>query len=370
MEIYHQEVLGYKKGKNILSYWKKVPLWKNITTKEWYNPDWQIQNAIKSFNQVKQVFPFLSDKHLNLIKENESNLNISLTPFIAYQAIVRPSIGKQFIPSISEIEHLKPIEEKENIYKKTKCLIHRYPHRAFFFANQSCGANCRFCSTFKLPISLSGIRKSISYIESHPNINDVLITGGEPLMMEEILFRRILKSIYLIPHVKTINIDTRLPVILPFKISKPIVKMLKKYGPVYMNIHINHVSEITPEMEEIVTDLVDAGVQLGSQSVLLKGINNDTRKCIDLFNKLLQIKIRPYYMYICDSSNPIYRISIEEAFRIMNGLEGHLPEMAIPKLIYNLPDFGGEKVIHSNSFKKVEKKLFIRNFEGKEFRVK
>lgn len=287
-------------------------------------------------------------------------------------------IWKQCVPDINEIVEIRgqldPLREEH--YSPVRGLIHRYQDRALLYVSNVCASYCRFCTRKREVgfeyVTLKGkdFKRAIKYIRDHVKIRDVIISGGDPLMLDDSVLEKYLQAVRKIKHVEIIRIDTRAPSSLPQRITPKLSRMLKKYDPLYLMTHFNHPQEITKETKIACNRLVNAGIVLGNQSVLLKGINDNAKTLKKLGEELLKLKVRPYYLYIPDAVRGTYhfRVSIRRALKIMRELIGHTSGLAVPKLIIDL-EGGGGKIPLSPKYvvKKEEKEYTFRNFEGRSF---
>jgi len=287
-------------------------------------------------------------------------------------------LGKQVIPDIAELDQeifLKPDALSEEPQSPVPNLIHRYPDRVVFMVSNQCAIYCRHCMRKRRlgqekQVPESVIDQGIAYIRSTPAVRDVILSGGDPLMLGNERLEQILSQVRQIPHVEIIRIHTRIPCALPHRVDKSLGDMLKKYHPLYMNIQFNHPNEITPHSEAACAVLADAGIALGSQTVLLKGVNDDPKVMMNLMQRLLQIRVKPYYLHHADpiEGTRHFRTSIETGLKIMRHLRGRLSGMGVPQYMIDLPGGGGkvpllpEYVLEAGS-----RKLKVRNFEGAVF---
>jgi len=287
-------------------------------------------------------------------------------------------IWKQCIPDIKELTDKRGKEDplKEEGYSPIFGLVHRYHDRVLLLVSNMCATYCRFCTRKRkvgkayATIRDKDIKKAIQYIRSHKKVRDVIISGGDPLLLDDKKLEQYIKSIRKIRHVEIIRIDSRTPCTLPQRITPKLCKMLSKYPPIYFLTHFNHPSEITKEAKKACEMLADSGVIMGNQSVLLKGINDDPKTLIKLGQELLKVKVRPYYIYIPDAvrATSHFRVSIKRAIKIMRKVIGFTSGLAIPKLIIDLEKGGGKHPLCPNYIEqKLDGKYEFRNFEGRQF---
>ena len=291
-------------------------------------------------------------------------------------------LWKQVVPTIEELDDYTdgdiltadPLNEEGDM--PVPELVHRYPDRVLLMINNQCPIVCRFC-TRKRKIGFPGIvtrdtlRQGIEYIRNNPEIRDVIMSGGDPLLVPDKELDRILGELRSIPHLEIIRIGTRVPGTLPSRITENLCSILKKYHPLYFNMHFNHPSEITPEVEKACAMLADIGIPLGSQTVLLKGVNDNSQTMKELMLKLLKNRVKPYYIYQADMTEGTdhFRTSVEKGLDILRDLMGHISGMAVPYFVIDAPGGGGKVRLLPNSIVEQNKdEVVITNYEGKVFR--
>ena len=291
-------------------------------------------------------------------------------------------LWKQVVPTIEELDDYTdgdiltadPLNEEGDM--PVPELVHRYPDRVLLMINNQCPIVCRFC-TRKRKIGFPGIvtrdtlRQGIEYIRNNPEIRDVIMSGGDPLLVPDKELDRILGELRSIPHLEIIRIGTRVPGTLPSRITENLCSILKKYHPLYFNMHFNHPSEITPEVEKSCAMLADIGIPLGSQTVLLKGVNDNSQTMKELMLKLLKNRVKPYYIYQADMTEGTdhFRTSVEKGLDILRDLMGHISGMAVPYFVIDAPGGGGKVRLLPNSIVEQNKdEVVITNYEGKVFR--
>lgn len=284
----------------------------------------------------------------------------------------------QCIPDSIEIIHKvgrkDPLMEEE--YTPMEGLVHRYRDRVLIVVSNICAGYCRFC-TRKRKVGLKDklakkedFKKALNYIKRRKYIRDVIISGGDPLMMPDDMLEYYLKELKKVKHIQIIRIDSRTPCVLPQRITPRLCNMLKKYAPLYFNTHFNHYNEITKESKKACNMLADAGVVMGNQTVLMRKVNDDPKVLKRLFEELLMIRVRPYYLYLPDAVRGTYhfRVSINKALKIMRGLIGHTSGLAIPHLIIDLKHGGGKTPLLPNYIVRHKgKRYMFKNFEGKKY---
>jgi len=251
----------------------------------------------------------------------------------------------------------------------------RYPDRALFLTTSQCGLYCRFCTRKRKvgdqdKISMKGLEAAFNYLEQHTEIRDVILSGGDPLMLTDVMLEKILKRLRTIPHIEIIRLGTKMPCVLPQRITPKLVEMLKKYHPIYVNTHFNHPWEITPESTKACEMLSNAGCPVGNQMVLMKGVNDDPMVVRELMQKLLKIRVRPYYIYMADQTKGThhFRTSIAKGLEIIEKLRGWTSGLAVPHFVIDAPGGGGKiPLIPNYVLHYDEDKIILRNYENKVF---
>ncbi len=292
-------------------------------------------------------------------------------------------LWKQVVPTLDELDDIvdeesllvsDPLNEEGDM--PVPELVHRYPDRVLLMVNNQCPIICRFC-TRKRKIGFPGVvtretlRQGIDYIRKNSEVRDVILSGGDPLLVPDKELDRILSELRSIPHLEIIRIGTRVPGTLPQRVTPELCDILKKYHPLYFNMHFNHPDEITPEVEEACNMLADTGIPLGSQTVLLKGVNDDTGVMKELMHKLLMIRIRPYYIYQADMAlgTDHFRTDVQKGLNLISDLQGHTSGMGVPYFVIDAPGGGGKvRLLPNTVIEHNEKEVIIKNYEGKVFR--
>jgi lysine 2,3-aminomutase len=350
--------------------------------KDWNNWHWQIKNSARSIHQLSR-FISLSDSEVKPDGNNHS-LPLRITPYyISLLDRMNPdhSLRKSVVPVFDEFivhpgENADPLSEEHD--SPVENIVHRYPDRVLFLVTGFCSTYCRYCTRTRMVakdkchVGIKAWEAGLDYIQAHPEIRDVLISGGDPLTMPDLHIEYLLSRLRSIPHVEIIRIGTKVPVVLPQRITRPLVGMLKKYHPLFMSIHFTHADELTPEVREACEKLANAGIPLGSQTVLLKGVNDDVETMKNLMHSLLRARVKPYYIYQCDPvlGTGHFRTSISKGLEIMEGLRGHTSGYAIPTYVVDAPGGGGKIPLLPDYYKGKDDEGFarLRNFENREFR--
>ena len=354
---------------------------RGTSLEQWNNWSWQVKNSITSTERLLNVLG--KKKNGTIINMPENHLPFRITPYYVYLLDTLPNdhpLYKTIIPTVNELnstegEKEDPLNEEKD--SPVPNIVHRYPDRALFLVTNSCSTYCRYCTRSHMVSKENNIiatesqwEKGFQYIEAHKEIRDVIVSGGDPLTLRDDQIEYILKRLHSIEHVEMIRIGTKVPVVLPMRITKELCDILKKYHPLYMSIHFTHPDELTEETQKACNMLADAGIPLGSQSVLLKGINDS----VDVFRRLnkglLKIRVRPYYLYQCD---PIpgslhFRTDIQTGLDIIKGLRGFTSGYAVPHYVIDAPEGGGKIPLLPNYVKEVlPDKIILTNYLDKEY---
>ncbi len=318
---------------------------------EWRDWKWQLRNRIRTAEDLS-TWINLTDDERAAIEATKAYFRWQITPYYA-SLMDRDDpncpIRRQVVPKMDEmsddigIEDLDPLEELA--HSPVKNLVHNYNDRVAFCVAAECAVYCRYCLRKRMvgdgeyAMNKTEIQQGIDYIASHPEINDVLLTGGDPLILNDSNLEWILSRLRAIPHVGIIRIGTRFPVLNPFRITPEFTDMIAKYHPIWVNTHYNHPKELTPDAAEACDRITRAGSPLGNQTVLLKGINNDVDTLKTLFSSLVKMRVRPYYLYQAQliGGTKHFRTTIEEGMGLMNGLRGQLSGFAIPLYVLDTP---------------------------------
>lgn len=284
-------------------------------------------------------------------------------------------IGLQIVPDVKEIEDSDGLEDPlaEEILSAVPNLVHRYPHRVLWLVSSVCAAHCRFCTRkrrWKSPIALTPelLRSGLDYIRAHREVNDVLLSGGDPLLLSLERLEEILTSLRSIPHVEIIRIGTRAPAFLPQAVSADLAALLARHHPLFVNVHFNHPLEITPESASACTLLANAGIPLGSQTVLLKGINDRIDILTQLFQKLLRLRVRPYYLMQMDLTRGAshFRTPIHQGLEILHGLRNRISGLAVPQYVVDLPGGQGKVPLVPAHIEEVHSdRMLVRDWLGR-----
>jgi lysine 2,3-aminomutase len=354
-----------------------------ITRFEWFDWHWQLRNVITDVATLANIIN-LSDNERQAMMHHSGALPVSITPYFA--SLLNPhdsssALRRCVIPVVDECLHTAGEEEDplcEDADSPVPGIIHRYPDRVLFLVTDICSTYCRYCTRSRIIgrsnqhfVDLEKWEKAIEYIESNTNIRDVLLSGGDPLTLSDEKLEWLLTKLQNIRHVELIRIGTKVPVVLPQRITPALIAMLRKYHPLWMSIHVTHPDELTPEMSAACIRLADAGIPLGSQTVLLSGINDDVSTMARLVHGLLQIRVRPYYLYQCDPipGSSHFRTPISKGLEMIQGLRGHTTGYAVPTYVVDAPGGGGKIPLLPEYAIGWEKgNLLLRNYEGNVYR--
>ena len=355
--------------------------WEGVPPEKWNDWHWQMQNRVTSAEELSKIIP-LTPSERDGIGKCLSHFRMAVTPY--YASLINPEnpagpIKRQAVPTVDELrtdpcEMADPLREDD--YSPTPGLVHRYPDRVLFMLTHKCSMYCRHCTRRRMvgceDYSLNSweLENAFKYIENHQEVHDVLLSGGDPLILSDEWLEKIIKRLRSIKHVGVIRIGTRTPVVMPMRITGGLLSMLKKYHPIWLNTHFNHPDEITPESARACEMIADAGIPVGNQSVLLKGINDDAGTLKKLYTGLIELRVRPYYLYQCDLSQGIghFRTPVAEGVAIMKQLRGFISGFAVPEYVIDLPGGGGKTPATPDYIMGREGgSTVLRNFEGKTY---
>lgn len=353
-------------------------LFPDVNNEEWNNWHWQVRNRIETLEQLKRHIALTREEE-DGVKESLKTLRMAITPY--YLSLIDPDdpncpVRRQAIPTghethISPADLLDPLHEDED--SPVPGLTHRYPDRVLMLITDMCSMYCRHCTRRRFAghqdaeLPRDRVEKAIDYIARTPQVRDVLLSGGDALMVSDTRLEYIIKRLRDIPHVEIIRIGTRTPVVCPQRITDDLANMLKKYHPIWVNTHFNHPREITPESVEACAKLANAGVPLGNQSVLLRGVNDCAATMKVLVQQLVKIRVRPYYIYQCDLSMGLehFRTPVSKGIEIVEALRGHTSGFAVPTYVVDAPGGGGKTpVMPTYIISQSPGKIVLRNFEG------
>ena len=350
----------------------------DVTDEQWNDWRWQVRNRIETLEDLKKYVKLTAEEEEG-VRKTLSTLRMAITPY--YLSLIDPDdphdpVRKQCIPTGLETHQasadlLDPLHEDED--SPTPGLTHRYPDRVLFLITDMCSMYCRHCTRRRFAgqtdkeCGADRIEKALEYIENTPTVRDVLLSGGDALMVGDKKLEYIISRLRAIPHVEIVRLGTRTPVVCPQRITPELCAMLKKYHPVWLNTHFNHPNEVTAESRRACEMLADAGVPLGNQSVLLRGVNDCVHVMKHLVHELVKMRVRPYYIYQCDLSMGLehFRTPVSKGIEIIEGLRGHTSGFCVPTFVVDAPGGGGKTpVMPQYVISQAPGRVVLRNFEG------
>ncbi len=356
--------------------------WSDVADADWNDWRWQLKNRITSLAQLDRFLPALTAGERAGVQFADTKLAMAITPHffnLIDTADANCPIRRQVIPRAEET-HIASWETSdpcgEDAHSPVPGLVHRYPDRVLFLVTDRCAAYCRYCTRSRLVSNASGydfqpqFDKQIEYIAKTPSIRDVLLSGGDPLLLSDEKLENLLSRLRAIPHVEFLRIGTRIPIFLPQRITPALCALLRRFHPLFISVHANHPRELTAEVRDALGRLADAGIPLGNQSVLLRHVNDDATVMKALVHKLLICRVRPYYIYQCDliAGSAHLRASVRKGIEIMESLRGHTTGYAVPQYVIDAPGGGGKVPVNPEYvLSRNADRVVIRNFEGKVF---
>ena len=360
-----------------LGYWAD----QDVTDQEWNDHKWQLKNRISSLPQLEEHLNLSEDERNGVILSG-TKLAMSITPHF-FNLIDRDDpdcpIRRQVIPRVEETitspyELSDPCGEDSNM--PVPGLVHRYPDRVLFLVTDRCASYCRYCTRSRV-VSGAGdqaletnYEAAFQYLEEHTEIRDVLLSGGDPLLFSDSKLEQILSRLRSIKHIEFLRIGSRIPVFLPQRITPELCRMLQKYHPLFVSVHVNHPRELTSEVKEGLERLANHGIPLGNQSVLLRGVNDTVETMKALTHKLLMCRVRPYYLYQLDliQGSSHLQVPVAKGLEIIEGLRGHTTGYSIPQYVIDAPGGGGKVPINPDYIiQRNSERVVFRNFEGRTF---
>ena len=357
---------------------RRFELFPNVSDEQWNDWKWQVKNRIETLEELKKYI-LLTKEEEEGVAQSLKTLRMAITPY--YLSLIDPDnphcpIRRQAIPTIAELHQsaadlLDPLHEDED--SPVPGLTHRYPDRVLFLITDMCSMYCRHCTRRRFAgqhdcqSPSERIQKAIDYIAATPTVRDVLLSGGDALMVNDDMLESIIQRLRNIPHVEIIRLGTRTPVVCPQRITDKLVNMLKKYHPIWINTHFNHPQEVTAESIAACAKMADAGIPLGNQTVLLRGVNDCTYVMKKLVHELVKMRVRPYYIYQCDLSMGLehFRTPVSKGIEIIENLRGHTSGYAVPTFVVDAPGGGGKTPVMPNYvISQSPNRVILRNFEG------
>ncbi len=357
---------------------RRKQLFPEVTDEQWNDWKWQVKNRIETLEDLKKYVKLTAEEEEG-VRKTLSTLRMAITPY--YLSLIDPNdphdpVRRQCIPTALETHQaaadlLDPLHEDED--SPTPGLTHRYPDRVLFLITDMCSMYCRHCTRRRFAGQTDNecgpdrIEKALEYIEKTPTVRDVLLSGGDALMVSDKKLEYIISRLRQIPHVEIVRLGTRTPVVCPQRITPELCDMLKKYHPIWINTHFNHPNEVTAESRRACEMLANAGIPLGNQSVLLRGVNDCVHVMKNLVHELVKMRVRPYYIYQCDLSMGLehFRTPVSKGIEIIEGLRGHTSGFCIPTFVVDAPGGGGKTpVMPQYVISQAPGKVVLRNFEG------
>ena len=357
-------------------------LWADVPASDWNDWHWQLRNRITTLAQLEARMTLTPEERAGCLFA-PGKLAMAITPHF-FNLIDRDDpacpVRRQVIPRIEE-SSVSPGESPDPVGEETTTpvpgIVHRYPDRVLFLVTDRCAAYCRYCTRSRLVSNAQHydfhpeLEAGLAYIAAHPEIRDVLLSGGDPLLLSDEKLDALLGRLRAIPHLEVVRIGSRIPVFLPQRVTPALCDSLRRHGPVWVNIHTNHPRECTVELAAACERLALAGVPLGNQSVLLRGVNDDPLVLRSLVHRLLQMRVRPYYLYACDliEGSAHLRVPVARGIELIRSLRGHTTGFAVPQFVIDAPGGGGKVPVNPDYVEAVrDGQVVLRNFEGKTYR--
>ncbi|HOJ01864.1 MAG TPA: lysine 2,3-aminomutase [Anaerolineaceae bacterium] len=356
---------------------KRAKTYQDIPDEKWNDWHWQLSHRLNTVEDFEKIFPLTGSEKKAL--QSDRLFRVEITPY--YASLINPNdpadpVRRQVVPTAAEIVPFTGMMEDslaEDMHSPVPGLVHRYPDRVLMLVTTQCASYCRYCTRGRIvgdpsaTFSREEFERQIDYLQKTPQVRDVLLSGGDPLVLAPKLLEELLTRLRAIPHIEVIRIGSRVPVFMPMRITDELTDMLKQFHPLWLNIHVNHPNEITAELAEACDRLSSAGIPLGNQSVLLRGIND----CVNIQRKLVQslvrIRVRPYYLYQCDLVEGAghFRTPVAKGIEIIEGLRGHTSGFAVPTYVVDAPGGGGKIPVMPNYLISAsDHKVVLRNYEG------
>ena len=356
---------------------KRAAIYADVPDEQWKNWRWQLSNRINTVEEFEKVIPLTPSEQKALSAANL--FRVDITPY--FISLIDPDdpddpIRKQIVPTDRELVPFTAMMEDslaEDRHSPVPGLVHRYPDRVLMLVTTQCASYCRYCTRSRMvgdpaaTFSRAEFELQLEYLRNTPQVRDVLLSGGDPLVLAPKILEEILRRLREIPHIEIVRIGSRVPVFLPMRVTNELCDMLQRYHPLWLNIHVNHPNEITAELAEAADRLTRAGVPLGNQAVLLAGVNDNIHIQRELVHQLVRIRVRPYYLYQCDLVEGAghFRTPVGKGIEILEGLRGHTSGYAVHQYIIDAPGGGGKIPVSPNYLLSYsDHKVILRNFEG------
>jgi lysine 2,3-aminomutase len=356
---------------------RRAAAFRDVPDAQWNDWRWQLGHRLNQAEELERVFPLTESERAALAAGDL--LRMEVTPY--FVSLIRPEdprdpLRRQVIPTSAELAPFTAMMEDslaEDRHSPVPGLVHRYPDRVLMLVTTQCASYCRYCTRSRIvgnpaeQFSSAEYEEMLDYIRRTPQVRDVLLSGGDPLTLAPKVLENLIASLREIPHVEIVRIGSRVPVFLPMRVDDELCAMLARYHPLWLNIHVNHPNEITPELAAAADKLSRAGIPLGNQSVLLAGVNDCVHVQRRLVQELLRIRVRPYYLYQCDlvAGAGHFRTPVAKGIEIVEGLRGHTSGFAVPTFVVDAPGGGGKIPLGPNYLLSMsDHSVALRNYEG------
>jgi lysine 2,3-aminomutase len=356
---------------------KRAPAYADVPDEKWNDWRWQLSHRLNSAEELDQIVPLTATERKAL--QTSGLFRVDITPY--FISLIDPNdaadpVRKQIIPTEAEIVPFTGMMEDslaEDRDSPVPGLVHRYPDRVLMLVTTQCASYCRYCTRSRIvgdpgqTFSRKEFEMQLEYLRRTPQVRDVLLSGGDPLVLAPKILEEILTRLREIPHIEIVRIGSRVPVFMPMRVTNELCDMLARFHPLWLNIHVNHPNEISRELADACDRLSRAGIPLGNQSVLLAGINDCVHIQRELVQKLVRIRVRPYYLYQCDLVEGAghFRTPVAKGLEIIEGLRGHTSGYAVPQFSIDAPGGGGKIPLNPNYFlTESDHKVILRNYEG------
>jgi lysine 2,3-aminomutase len=354
--------------------------WASVPDHDWDAWQWQMTHRVRTEAELAAVL-CLTDSERDAMRDAATRLRTDITPYFATLLSREDAtcpLRRQVVPQRQELQVLAhesadPLAEDD--HSPVPGLVHRYPDRVALFTTSQCASYCRFCTRSRIvgkpfrQAGPAGLRPAFDYIARHPEVRDVLLTGGDPLLLADDGLDAVLAEVRAIPHVEIVRINTRIPIFLPQRIDVALVDTLKRHHPLWINVHVNHPKELAPEARAALTRLADAGIPLGSQSLLMAGVNDCPNVFRALVHQLAALRVRPYYLYQCDPvlGSSAFVAPVEKGLEIIAALRGHTSGLCVPVFVIDAPGGGGKVALQPNALvSHSTDRVLIRTYQGDE----
>jgi lysine 2,3-aminomutase len=357
-------------------------LFPQVTESEWRDWRWQARHAVRSPEELAQLIPLTEDERLGCA-ETADIFRLGITPY--YLSLIDPDhphcpVRMQAIPTRAEaVKHPGELRDPlgEDHHRPVRAIVHKYPDRVLLLALDRCSVYCRHCTRRRITgggeadLSRDELREAVDYVRAHPEVRDVLVSGGDPFLLSTARLVELLEPLRAIPHLEILRIGTRVPVCLPMRVDDELCRALRRFAPLYVVTHFNHAKEVTPEAREACERLVDHGVPVENQAVLMRRLNSSALAIKDLMHQCLKMRVRPYYLHQMDVAEGLehLRTPIAKGVEILRELRGFTSGLAIPHLAVDLPDGGGKVTLQPDYV--VERRAgetVLRNYRGELYR--